>query len=312
MDSRAFAFFRGYLTFGELMYMRMGCYIVEGAKGSKPQEETQRRGMLQLGLLAAGHLPIFFAIFFTLMLSASYVLAVWHGDIDPVFPYISYSGDHRPESCIFSMMLNLCSFLIMLIIYLRYSLVVELNRDSDHLLKRLNIFAFVIGMVGGVGMFVVANFQETAVITVHLTGAFLCFGCGCFYMLLQFCLTIYMYPLYNNRRIGFIRGAIALSATLFFVTVISFGVAASIEFHKHFPDLPTPRPWSRKINQPGYNLHCISAIAEWCLAVCNVLFILSFSRDFEKLRVELNVQPLVSHLDNSPLWRSATDLSSPC
>ncbi|OZC10833.1 hypothetical protein X798_02256 [Onchocerca flexuosa] len=278
---------------------------------SEAKKETQRQGMLQLGLLAAGHLPIFFAIFFTLMLSTSYVLAVWHGDIDPVFPYISYSGDHRPESCIFSMMLNLCSFLIMLIIYLRYSLVVELNRDSDRLLKRMNTFACAIGMLGGVGMFIVANFQETAVITVHLTGAFLCFGCGCFYMLLQFCLTIYMYPLYNNRRIGFIRGAIALSATLCFVTVISFGVAASVEFHKHHPDLPTPRPWSRKINQPGYSLHCVSAIAEWCLAVCNVLFILSFSRDFEKLRVELNVQPLVSHLDNSPLWRSATDLSSP-
>lgn len=48
------------------------------------------------------------------------MLAVWQGDVDPVFPYISSSGDHRPESCFFSMMLNLCSFLIMLIIYLRY------------------------------------------------------------------------------------------------------------------------------------------------------------------------------------------------
>ncbi|VDK75712.1 unnamed protein product [Litomosoides sigmodontis] len=288
--------------------------------------------MLQLGFLAAGHLPIFFAMFFTLMLSASYVLAVWQGDVDPVFPYISSSGDHRPESCFFSMMLNLCSFLIMLIIYLRvqmkalmkegctdiyngqfvkYLLVVELNRDSDRLLKRLNVFTYAIGMIGGVGMFVVANFQESAVITVHLTGAFLCFGCGCFYMLLQFCLTVYMYPLYNSRRIGFIRGAIALCAILCFITVVSFGIAASKEFHKHYPDLPTPRPWSRKANQPGYKLHCVSAIAEWCLAVCNVLFILSFSRDFEKLRVELSVELLVSHLSHSPLWRSAADLTSP-
>uniref|UniRef100_A0A915PM41 CWH43-like N-terminal domain-containing protein n=1 Tax=Setaria digitata TaxID=48799 RepID=A0A915PM41_9BILA len=267
--------------------------------------------LCELGPLAAGHLPVIFAMLFTLMLSASYIVAVWQGDVDPVFPYISSSGDHRPESCFFSMMLNLCSFMIMLIIYLRYSLVVELNRGSDHLLKRLNVFTFVVGMLGGVGMFFVANFQESAVITVHLTSAFVCFGCGCFYMLLQSCLAFYMYPLYNNRRIGFIRSAIALSATLSFVTVIAFGVAASNEFHKHFPDLPTPRPWSRKTNQPGYNLHCVSAIAEWCLAVFNVLFILSFSRDFEKLRVELSVQPLVSHLDHSPLWHSTTDLSSP-
>ncbi|VDM22680.1 unnamed protein product [Wuchereria bancrofti] len=41
-------------------------------------------------------------------------------------------------------------------------------------------------------------------------------------------------------------------------------------------------------------------------------FLCSFSRDFEKLRVELTVQPLVSHLDHSPLWRSATDLRDSC
>ncbi|VDN30453.1 unnamed protein product [Gongylonema pulchrum] len=75
--------------------------------------------MLQLDVLAAGHLPIIFAMFFTLMLSSTYVFAVWHGDVDPVFPYISSSGDHRPESCFFGMMLNLCSFMTMLIVHLR-------------------------------------------------------------------------------------------------------------------------------------------------------------------------------------------------
>lgn len=34
----------------------------------------------------------------------------------------------------------------------------------------------------------------------------------------------------------------------------------------------------------GYSLHCISAIAEWCLAVCNVLFILRYvSVQFDKI-----------------------------
>uniref|UniRef100_A0A914D726 ATP synthase F0 subunit 8 n=1 Tax=Acrobeloides nanus TaxID=290746 RepID=A0A914D726_9BILA len=36
------------------------------------------------------------------------------------------------------MFLNICAFLSMLIIYLRYSLVVELNRSSDLLLKKVN------------------------------------------------------------------------------------------------------------------------------------------------------------------------------
>lgn len=42
-----------------------------------------------------------------------------------------------------------------------------------------------IGMVGAFGMFIVANFQETAVVRIHIFAAILCFGSGCAYMLLQ-------------------------------------------------------------------------------------------------------------------------------
>lgn len=60
--------------------------------------------------------------------------------------------------------------------------------------------------------------QETAVITVHFIAAFICFGSGCVYMVLQSYIAFYMYPLYNNRRIGFIRGAIAAFSVVCFVT----------------------------------------------------------------------------------------------
>uniref|UniRef100_A0A914ZEG8 DNA damage-regulated autophagy modulator protein 1 n=1 Tax=Parascaris univalens TaxID=6257 RepID=A0A914ZEG8_PARUN len=266
--------------------------------------------MLQLGDLGAGHLPVFFAIIFTLTLGSTYVFAVWRGDVDPVFPYISAEGDHRPESCFFSMMLNLSSFLSMLIIYLRYSLVSELNRSADLCLKRVNELSLVAGLLGAFGMFLVANFQETAVLTVHLVSAFVCFGSGCVYMIMQAYISVHMHPLYANRRIGVIRSLFAIVAVTSFFVAVTFGVLASNEFHKYYPHLPTPRPWSRKKYEPGYELHCISAMAEWLLAVCNVAFLLSYSRDFEKIQVELGVQPLVAHLDQSPLWRSAADLGS--
>lgn len=50
-------------------------------------------------------------------------------------------------------------------------------------------------------------------------------------------------------------------------------------------------------------------MAEWALALLNMAYILSFSRDFEKIRVDLRVNPLVGHLDQSPIWRSESDLS---
>uniref|UniRef100_A0A183CBA9 DNA damage-regulated autophagy modulator protein 2 n=1 Tax=Globodera pallida TaxID=36090 RepID=A0A183CBA9_GLOPA len=259
--------------------------------------------ILQMKRLGAGHLPVFFAICFVTMLGCTYAVSVWRGDIDPVFPYISASGDARPESCIFSMMLSVCSFFSVLLIILRYSLVVELNRSSDLKLKAVNRLAFYVGISSGVGMFIVANFQETAVVQVHLFGAFLCFGSGCVYMLLQSWVTYRMSPLFNGPQIAHIRLAIALAGTISFATAFSFGLMAANTFHYYYPDRPTPRPWTRKHGLlPGYDLHCISAIAEWTLALLKMAFLLSYSREFEKIRVELGVQPLVSHLDQSPIW----------
>uniref|UniRef100_A0A915DPA4 CWH43-like N-terminal domain-containing protein n=1 Tax=Ditylenchus dipsaci TaxID=166011 RepID=A0A915DPA4_9BILA len=181
------------------------------------------------------------------MLGFTYSFSVWRGDVDPVFPYISAAGDNRPEACMFSMFLNICSFLSMLIVYLRYSLVAELNRSSDLLLKsfnRLNLYA---GLLGASGMFLVANFQETAVIQVHLFGAFLCFGSGCVYMLGQAWISYRMYPLFSGIRIAKIRGVMAIASVCLFFMAFGFGWAAANTFHSVFPDLPTPRPWTHKL-----------------------------------------------------------------
>lgn len=264
-----------------------------------------------MGRLGAGHLPVVFAIVFTLMLGCTYTFSVWRGDVDPVFPYISASGDSRPESCVFSMMLNLCSFISILVVYLRYSLVVELNRSSDLLLKTANRVFLYAGIGGGTGMFLVANFQETVLIQVHLFGAFLCFGSGCIYMLGQSWISYRMHPLFAGKRIAHIRAVLAVISTICFFIAFGFGMLAASTFHRYYPDLPTPRPWTHKlVPMPGYNLHCISAVAEWSLAILHMGFLLSFSREFEKIRVQLGVQPLVSHLDQSPLWNSIADLTA--
>ena len=58
------------------------------------------------------------------------------------------------------------------------------------------------------------------------------------------------------------------------------------------------------MNLQGYEYHVVSAVAEWVLVGLNGAFLLSYSRDFEKLRVDIEVHPLVSHLDESPIARS--------
>lgn len=98
-------------------------------------------------------------------------------------------GDHRNSS------VNNLLFLYPASMLFRYDLVSELNRNSNELLTIMNKIAYYFGVLGAVGTFLgelnkslqgtrtlVANFQETAVIQVHLTGAFLSFGFGCAYV----------------------------------------------------------------------------------------------------------------------------------
>lgn len=264
--------------------------------------------MLQCGILGAAHLPILFGILFSINLGSTYIFAVINSDVEAIFPYVSAAGDHRPESCLFGLLLNVCTFLLMMVIYLRYSLVAVLIRDSDKVMDNVNIASFCIGMVGGFAMLIVGNVQETALIAIHLLAAFICFGSGCLYTILQSWITIRMHPLYTNRRIGVVRATISAIATISFAIAVSFGWYAAHEFHLYYPDLPTPRPWNRKLWQPGYNFHVVSAVAEWIMAVAHVSFILTYARDFEKIRVSLYVESLVSHLDHSPLIRSINDM----
>lgn len=49
----------------------------------------------------------------------------------------------------------------------------------------------------------------------------------------------------------------------------------------------------------GYVLHLISAVNEWILTVFSALFLLTYTGDFDKLRVFVGVEPLVAHLDEA-------------
>lgn len=100
-------------------------------------------------------------------------------------------------------------------------MIVELNRSTDLSLKFVNRWIFYIGIAGAFGMFFVANFQETAVIQIHLFGAILSFGSGCLYMLGQTWISYRMHPLFAGRGIAHIRLGLAITSSVFFVLGMS-------------------------------------------------------------------------------------------
>lgn len=61
----------------------------------------------------------------------------------------------------------------------------ENGRKHIKILKYLNVFCLITGMLAAFGACIVANFQETSNIQMHLIGANLCFGVGSAYFIIQ-------------------------------------------------------------------------------------------------------------------------------
>jgi predicted membrane channel-forming protein YqfA (hemolysin III family) len=77
-------------------------------------------------------------------------------------------------------------------VYIKYLQVQSLTRTiaaENGVSHTFNKVALSVGLTSCVGLSIVANFQESNVIVVHLLGAFLCFAAGTVYFILQVSVT---------------------------------------------------------------------------------------------------------------------------
>lgn len=201
---------------------------------------------------------------------------------DPV-PYISDTGVHVPESCIFSQLLNIASTLISVTIAIRYKQVEQQCRDNlipdANKVFALNKWSFFTGLASAAGLSIVANFQELQLFTIHMIGAFSAFGFGLIYCASQTRLSYYMYPIVKSGLLlARARLVLTIVLAITFVTSSIFGVI-SINFF-HGTDTTNWKP-----EDGGYTFHLISSICEWISAMAIDFYILSFAHEFKYMSI---------------------------
>ncbi|KAG8223121.1 hypothetical protein J437_LFUL000542 [Ladona fulva] len=186
------------------------------------------------------YLPIAVFILFPTTFLCTYIAAVLQGHVEPDFPYISDAATYSPESCVFGQLMNLGTFLLAGCIYIRYREIgeyptVEADNYQPALPKplsiRLNNWSLVLGLLACFGLSLVANFQETNVIIVHLTGAFLCFGVGTVYFWLQAFASYHLHPFVDGLWVAHLRMVLSVISTIFFIVLSVTGVASHILYH---------------------------------------------------------------------------------
>ncbi|KAA3676607.1 DNA damage-regulated autophagy modulator protein 2 [Paragonimus westermani] len=144
-------------------------------------------------------------------------------------------------------------------------------------LRRCTHLALVSGLISAFGTSLVANFQETAVWSIHLTGAALLYGCGLVYMALVTRISYH----YGSSKLCILRILICLLSTLsailsqlqkFVVALMFYNtiVPSSGTVARFMYDGTNIRRW--KPTDQGYAYHVVSSFSEWFLAFCFLSF----------------------------------------
>lgn len=254
-----------------------------------------------------GHLhwlPVFLALLALIAFFTAYGMAVKEGYLNALFPYISDAGGRPPQSCIFGQFLNIAAVIGSLSIYIHYKHIKEFNITDMPLIIRLNVVSLWMGCLACLGMSIVANFQVYNSLVTHMIGAFMVFGLGMVYCWMQCVIS------YKMRHMGMssslschTRFILSMAVTLFFITTFVAASVATEELTKSKDSTrgnstttavtPTSSMYEHrwKKSDPGYDAHLTSTFSEWFMAICFLLYFLTYFREFQKIQMRIKIEP---------------------
>jgi len=228
---------------------------------------------------------VFVAVFLPLAFIATYFMATGENHVEKEFPYISDTGTYPPESCVFGFLLAIYSVSTYLVVQGRWEHVnsYHSNQSCD---RRLNSISFVVGIIAALGCLVVATFQETSVISVHLLGALMAFGVGGLYMWIQTFVSYRMPQIPGTvKLVCHLRLLMAFLATVSMFLTFGFAGVAAAENNNTKTSEPGSGIWYPHMK--GYDNHVASASFEWAMAGLISLYFLSFAFEFRHLHIGL-------------------------
>ncbi|MGH0120870.1 UNVERIFIED_CONTAM: hypothetical protein FKN15_024351 [Acipenser sinensis] len=174
-------------------------------------------------------------------------------------PLVSKCGTLPPESCLFSLICSVGSFMVMFLYcisvmvvgLLRYAHVIEKHQNCV-----LNTAALSTGWICAAGLIVVGNFQVDNAKVLHYVGAGVAFPTSMLFACLQSALTYRLAKTGCEYRVGHLRCSLTLLA---FITLVLSGVF---------------------FVQESFELQHAAAICEWIFSFIILVFYGTFAFEF--------------------------------
>ncbi|XP_043917128.1 transmembrane protein 150C [Protopterus annectens] len=175
-------------------------------------------------------LPLVFTVFTGVGLWIVYFIAVEDDKIYPLNmanrkpgtrrpPYISIAGDAPPASCVFSQVMNMSAFLVLVVAVLRF---IQLKQRV--LNPCMNISGLIAQCLSSFGMSLLGNFQFSNNENIHNAGTAMTFGFGALACWIHSAMTIRLNVKNEGRKAGIPRvilsTAITLSVIIYFILML--------------------------------------------------------------------------------------------
>ncbi|EFO98259.1 hypothetical protein CRE_15351 [Caenorhabditis remanei] len=143
-----------------------------------------------------------------------------------------------------------------------------------------------LGYLSVIGIVVATNVQGTPIIPGHMPAAPVMFGGFTLHMIFRCYFTYITSPEITSYTMFICRAVCTAIAGLCFVISFVCDITSFKLFHQKYSDVKTPDTWDGHFNQPGLGFCVISVVVEWCCAVFQMAFMISFGPEFEKISLE--------------------------
>ncbi|XP_075259892.1 DNA damage-regulated autophagy modulator protein 1-like isoform X2 [Convolutriloba macropyga] len=263
-----------------------------------PGEQKTERIIDRIGLSWLPMLSFQSAI---VLLTTFYLIALSHNQLEAKLAFISDTGAQPPASCWFSLLMNFTAFCFVAVVIARF---IEIKFHLTHTKEKVltvNVLSCAFGVVGSLGMWIVAAFQEMNAALVHRTvfnhsylgnhsldqGAGLMFISAVLYTCLQCYIThqLIKAKVFNYKWMLVLRIIIAV---VFTVTFMTFGLSSQAG-DRYPPD--------SKANATVYYL---STGTEYVATISLFLFVLSFAYEFSFVKINFDVStPSLARVTNA-------------
>ncbi|KAJ7329080.1 hypothetical protein JRQ81_015254 [Phrynocephalus forsythii] len=248
--------------------------LLEERRPLMPSERRRMPGFAR----GAALVPLLLVSWSSAAFILSYAIAVLDGHVEPIFPYISDTGAKPPESGIFGFMINVSAFLGAITMYMKYLIIKEQNEISRFIFPCFNSLALCVGILGCIGLGIVASFQELTVPAVHDGGALVAFVSGAIYISLQTIISYRSCPQWCTPYMCHTRLFLSVMTSVAIIPMIACASLISI----------TKIDWNP--GEKDYVYHFVSAVCEWTVAFSFVMFFLTFVKDFQRATIQITTE----------------------